>query len=196
MVVMRIVVVGAAGTLGSALVALLKTEGHEVAGVSRSSEPPVDLSRPESLEDALAALAPFDALVCLGPGTPLRPLGELTPAQLQTDFAGKLFGQIEALRVAATVMTNGVVVLTGGAAPELDGGSGGTTVNAALAAFITAARRELPEGIRAHVVSPGWVTESIPPDWDVPNSTPAAVVAAAYLHTLTNPSAPAVITVP
>jgi NADP-dependent 3-hydroxy acid dehydrogenase YdfG len=93
-------------------------------------------------------------------------------------------------------MTNGVVVLTGGAAPELDGGSGGTAVNAALAAFITAARRELLKSIRAHVVSPGWVTESIPPNWDIPTSTPAAAVAAAYLHTLTTPDAPAVITVP
>ncbi|MFG1818461.1 hypothetical protein ACGFIF_32175 [Kribbella sp. NPDC049174] len=162
---MRVVSVGA-GTLGTAVSEVLKADGHEVVGVSRSSEPGVDLSKPESLKGALGTLMPFDALICLGPGTPLRPLDELSPAQLQADFAGKLFGQIEALRVAARLMTNGVVVLTGGAAPDLDGGSGGTAVNAALAAFITAARRELP--VRAHVVAPGWVSESIPPDWDIP----------------------------
>lgn len=156
----------------------------------------MDLSRPDALEIALGNLAPFDALICLGPGTPLRALDELTPAQLQEDFAGKLFGQIEALRVARGLMREGVVLLTGGAAPEIDGGSGGTAVNASLAAFVTAARRELPEGIRAHVVAPGWVTESIPPGWDIPHSTPAAKVAAAYRHALTTPDAPAVITIP
>ncbi|MGW1340934.1 hypothetical protein ACWCOV_07750 [Kribbella sp. NPDC002412] len=93
-------------------------------------------------------------------------------------------------------MSGGVVLLTGGAAPELEGGSGGTAVNAALAAFVTAARRELPSGVRAHVVAPGWVTESIPAGWDIPHSTPAAEVAAAYRYALTDPEAPAVVTVP
>jgi len=92
-------------------------------------------------------------------------------------------------------MANGVVLLTGGAAPDLDGGSGGTAVNAALAAFVTAARRELPDGIRAHVIAPGWVTESIPPDWDIPHSIPAAEVAATYRHALISPDAPAVLAV-
>jgi len=193
---MRIVIVGAAGTLGSAVSEVLTADGHEVVGVSRSSEPAMNLSKPDSLEVALGTLAPFDALICLGPGTPLRPLAELTPAQVQADFAGKLFGQIEALRVAAKLMVNGVVLLTGGAAPDLDGGSGGTAVNAALAAFVTAAQRELPDGIRAHVVAPGWVTESVPPDWDVPHSVPAAEVASTYRHALTTSAVPAVLTVP
>jgi NAD(P)-dependent dehydrogenase (short-subunit alcohol dehydrogenase family) len=193
---MRVVVVGAGGTLGSAVSEVLAADGHEVVGVSRSSEPGVDLSKPESLEVALGTLVLFDALICLGPGTPLRPLAELTPAQLQADFAGKLFGQLEALRVAARLMTKGVVLLTGGAAPNLDGGSGGTAVNAALAAFVTAAQRELPNGIRAHLIAPGWVTESIPPDWNIPHSIPAAEVAAAYRHALSTPDAPAVLPVP
>ncbi|MFI7060321.1 hypothetical protein ACIBL3_05005 [Kribbella sp. NPDC050124] len=98
------------------------------------------------MEVALGKLVPFEALICLGPGTPLRALGELTPAQVQADFAGKLFGQIEALRVAAGLMTRGVVLLTGGAAPNLEGGSGGTAVNAALAAFVTARGGSCPTG--------------------------------------------------
>ena len=103
---------------------------------------------------------------------------------------------VEALRIAAGMMTNGVVLLTGGAAPDLDGGSGGTAVNAALAAFVTAARRELPDGVRAHVIAPGWVTESIPPDWDIPHSVPAAEVASTYRHALATSAVPAVLTVP
>jgi hypothetical protein len=72
----------------------------------------------------------------------------------------------------------------------------GTAVNAALAAFVSVAQRELPDGVRAHVVAPGWVTESIPPDWDIPNSIPAAEVAATYRHALATPDASAVLTVP
>ncbi|TCO19187.1 hypothetical protein EV652_114167 [Kribbella steppae] len=116
---MRIVIIGGAGTLGSAVSEVLTADGHQIVGVSRSSEPAVDLSKPDSPEVALGTLAPFDVVICLGPGTPLRPLAELTPAQLQADFGGKLFGQIEALRIAAGLMTNGVVLLAGGAAPDL-----------------------------------------------------------------------------
>jgi NAD(P)-dependent dehydrogenase (short-subunit alcohol dehydrogenase family) len=190
---MRIVVVGARGTLGSALSSLLEAEGHEVVGVSRSSSPAVDLADPAGLGVALGALAPFDALVCVGPGTPLRPFAELTAAQLAADFAGKLLGQIEALRVGATLLSGGgVVVLTGGAEPELPGGVGGCTVNPALERFVVAARRELPAGVRAHVVAPGWITETVPAGLEVPSSVPLAEVAAAYLRVLTDPVAPAV----
>lgn len=190
---MKIVVIGAGGVLGAALVKLLSAERHQVVGDSRTSG--VDLAVPAALAPALSALAPFDALVCVGPGTPLRPFAELTAAQLADDVTGKLFGQVEALRAAVGLLPDGgVVVLTGGARPELVGGVGGSTVNAALEAFVEAARRELPAGVRAHVVAPGWVAESVPPGMDVPASIPAATVAMTYLRALTDPAAPAVLT--
>lgn len=192
---MRIVIIGAGGTLGSALAALLDGDGHQVVAASRASG--VDLAHPEDLAAALGALAPFDALVCVGPGTPLRTFAELTPTQLATDIAGKLLGQIEALRTAVELLpAGGVVVLTGGARPEMVGGIGGSTVNAALEEFVEAARRELPAGVRAHVLAPGWVTESVPAGMIVPTSVPVGEVAAAYRRVLLDSTAPAVVRVP
>ena len=47
---MRIVVVGATGTIGKAIAQLLKDKGHEVVEASRSTQPAVDITDPASID--------------------------------------------------------------------------------------------------------------------------------------------------
>lgn len=193
---MRVLLIGAGGALGGAVGAALRAAGHDVSGASRSSSPPLDLADPGSLAAGLRAVGAVDAVVNAGPGTPLRPLGELVPTQLVDDVTAKLFGQVELLRWSACSAS--VVVLTGGARPDLAGGLGGSLVNAALEAAVVAARRELPRGARAHLVAPGWIAETLPVDLGVhePDAVPVAAVADRYRWLLEDPAAPAVVRVP
>lgn len=60
----RIAVVGATGTLGSAVVHALTHRGDEVIPLSRSSSPSLDIEQDASIRAALDVVGPIDALVC------------------------------------------------------------------------------------------------------------------------------------
>ncbi len=62
----RAIVIGASGGIGSALTQALERRGAEVTGLSRRSDPPLDLADDRSIEAAAAALvaqAPFDLVL-------------------------------------------------------------------------------------------------------------------------------------
>jgi nucleoside-diphosphate-sugar epimerase len=58
---MRVMIIGATGTLGLAVAARLEAD-HEIVGLSRSSTPAVDLADPVTLHRALAAVG--DHMLC------------------------------------------------------------------------------------------------------------------------------------
>ncbi len=63
---MKAIVIGASGGIGAALCAALESRGASVVGLSRRSEPPIDLESDSSIEQAAAALAddaPFDMIL-------------------------------------------------------------------------------------------------------------------------------------
>jgi NAD(P)-dependent dehydrogenase (short-subunit alcohol dehydrogenase family) len=176
----KIVVLGATGLVGRAVVAALEPR-HEVVPVSRTSAVRADLSGPASL-DALFSID-ADAVVCCAANVPLRPLTELSDEQVLDDLRGKLLGQVAfARRAAARLPAGGSITLTGGTFPEPLPGSGlGALVNAGLEGFVRSAAAELPRGPRINVVSPGWISETLVlMGEDGGRGTPVAVVAEAY----------------
>jgi NAD(P)-dependent dehydrogenase (short-subunit alcohol dehydrogenase family) len=94
----KIVVLGATGLVGRAVVAALEPR-HEVVPVSRTSAIRADLADPASL-DALFSLD-ADAVVCCAANVPLRPLTGLSDEQVLDDLRGKLLGQVALARRAA-----------------------------------------------------------------------------------------------
>ena len=105
----RALVLGATGTLGGAFVRAFATDSRcaEVECLSRSSHPPIELTRPETLEHAaslMLASAPFDvvidatgALTVAGQG-PEKRLADLDPDRLQAAFAINAIGRGLVLR--------------------------------------------------------------------------------------------------
>jgi NAD(P)-dependent dehydrogenase (short-subunit alcohol dehydrogenase family) len=178
---MRVVVIGATGTIGRSVATVLESAGHEVLRASRSGNPSVDLSEPDSADALLSSAGAVDAVVCCAASAPLTPL---TDDDFVPTLKAKLFGQVEVTRRAVRVLADGgSITLTTGEIPAATPGSaGGALVNAGLEAFVTAAAVELPRGLRLNAVSPGWVSESlIQLGMDPSDGTPVADVARVYL---------------
>jgi NAD(P)-dependent dehydrogenase (short-subunit alcohol dehydrogenase family) len=157
--VVKIVVVGATGTIGSELAAALAAE-HDVVRASRKGDPKVDLADAGSIAALFAAVGTVDAVVCCAASAPLTALSD---ERFVPSLQGKLIGQVElARRAVEHLRDGGSMTLTSGRIPDATPGSaGGALVNAGLEAFVRAAAVEMPRGIRLNAVSPGWVRESL-----------------------------------
>jgi NAD(P)-dependent dehydrogenase (short-subunit alcohol dehydrogenase family) len=179
----KVIVIGATGTIGSAVAAALESR-HEVVRASRSSVPAVDLERPEAVEALLQSTGAIDAIICCAASAPMAPLATATDADFTEGLQGKLLGQVALLRRALHHLRDGgSVTLTSGAftrpAPDA---TFGALVNAGIEAFVRAAAIDLPRGLRVNCVSPGWVRETlVAMGLDGADGTPVATVARAYV---------------
>jgi NAD(P)-dependent dehydrogenase (short-subunit alcohol dehydrogenase family) len=162
---MKIVVIGASGTIGSALVKLLKQK-HQVIAVSRSAgDRRADITDKASLEAALAAIGKVDAIVSAAGGAVFKPLAALTDADFEKCLHDKLMGQVNVVRTGAQhVLPGGSITLTSGilAQHPIPGSAAISLVNAGLEGFVRAAALELGAAkVRVNIVSPPWVKETL-----------------------------------
>jgi NAD(P)-dependent dehydrogenase (short-subunit alcohol dehydrogenase family) len=186
---MKIVIIGATGTIGKAVAAALRGK-HEVIAVSRSAaDYRADITDKSSLEKAFAAIGKVDAIVSAAGGAVFKPLAALTDADFEKCLHDKLMGQVNVVRVGSQyVRSGGSITITSGvlAGEPMPGAAAISMVNAGLEGFGRAAALELGnEKIRVNVVSPPWVTETlIAYKMDPANGLPAAEVAKAYVKSV------------
>lgn len=181
---MRIIVVGATGTIGKAVVKLLSTE-HEVVRVARrTGDYRVDMADKDSIERLYKEVGSFDALVCAAGVARFGSLADLSDEDFQTGLSGKLMGQVNLVRVGMNYLRdNGSFTLTSGILSHqpMPGSASISMVNAGLEGFVRAAALEMPRGIRINVVSPPWVKETLEAlEMDTSGGMPAMDVAQAY----------------
>jgi NAD(P)-dependent dehydrogenase (short-subunit alcohol dehydrogenase family) len=181
---MRVVVVGATGTIGKAVADALAAK-HEVVRASRHGPVKVDLEDAGSLARLFQEVKDVDALVCCAGSAAFKPLAQLTDADFQLGLRNKLMGQVNLARAAlAALRDRGSVTLTSGVLSRepMPGGAAISLVNAALEGFVRGAALEAPRGIRVNVVSPPWITETLQAlKMDPAIGIPAAACAKAYL---------------
>lgn len=185
---MRIIVVGATGTIGSAVVAALSARHEVVAVGNKSGAIRVDLASMESIIQLFRTVGAFDALVCAAGRAAFGSLDELKDADFQLGLSNKLMGQVNLVRIGRQyIHDNGSFTLTSGVLSRepMKGSASISMVNAGLEGFARAAALELPRGIRINVVSPPWVTETlIARKMDPSIGLSAATVAQAYLASI------------
>jgi NAD(P)-dependent dehydrogenase (short-subunit alcohol dehydrogenase family) len=185
---MKVVVVGATGTIGRAVVNALAPR-HEIIAVSHKSGPNrLDLAKRESIEAAIRSIGQVDALINVAGLAKFGSLSELTDGDFQMSLGNKLMGQVNLVRLAVEqIADNGSVTLTSGALGRfpMPGSAAISLVSAGIEGFVRAAALEMPRGIRINAVSPGWVTETLKSlGMDPGGGTPSDVVAAAYVQSL------------
>jgi len=184
---MKLLLIGATGTLGAAVAAALASR-HEVLGVTRHSQPlGVDIASPESIRALFAAAGPLDGVVSASGAARFKPLDQLGDDDFDFSLRNKLMGQVNVVREALRhVRPGGVVVVTSGslARTPMVGSGAVSLVNAGLEGFVRAAALEAPRGIRVNAVSPPWATETLKQyGMDDPGGAlPAAVIAQAYVR--------------
>jgi NAD(P)-dependent dehydrogenase (short-subunit alcohol dehydrogenase family) len=183
---MKIVVVGSTGTIGAAVVRALARSGkHEIVGVSRQTEPALDIEDPAAIPAFFKAISGIDALVSCAGNAVFKSLAQLTDADFERSLHSKLMGQIGLVRAALEHLADhGSVTLTSGilAQRPMRGSAAISMVNAGLEGFVRAAALEAPRAIRVNVVSPPWVTETLEKlGMEVAAGLPADTVANAYV---------------
>jgi NAD(P)-dependent dehydrogenase (short-subunit alcohol dehydrogenase family) len=185
---MRVAVIGASGTIGTAIVEALATQHAVVAVTNRSGPHTVDLADAESIDRLFADIGRFDAVVCAAGAARFGALGALADADFEFSLANKLMGQVNLVRRgAAHVNDGGSFTLTSGVLAQrpMPGSAAISMVNAGLEGFARAAALELPRGIRINVVSPGWVTETLRAlGMDPSQGLDASLVALTYVRAI------------
>jgi len=181
---MRVIVVGASGTIGRSVAKLLMAEHKVVKVGSNSGDFRADITNRDSLEQLFKEIGPFDALVCAAGVARFAPLDELSDQDFQLGITSKLMGQVNLVRVGVShIKDNGSFTLTSGVLSQqpMPGSSSISMVNAGIEGFVRAAALELPRGIRINAVSPPWVKETLEAlGMDTSIGMPAERVAQAY----------------
>lgn len=184
---MRVLVIGATGTIGSAVVNALETR-HEIIRASRRSKLSVDITNPESIQAMYRTVEPIDAVVSVAGVGVFAPLEKLTDADFQLSVTSKLMGQVNLVRYGMSAVRDGgsFTLTTGNSGGKaIPGVAAIALVNGALEGFVHAAAAELRNGRRINAVSPTWVSETLAAMGQDPSSgTPAAEVAKSYVHSM------------
>jgi len=194
---MRILVIGATGTIGRAVVEAL-SPGNEIVAASRSkSAITVDIAQPESIKAMYAKVGQVDAVISAAGDARFKPFDQLTDDDFAFSLGNKLMGQVNLVRYGfAHVRDGGSFTLTSGvlAQQPMQGSGAISLVNAGVEGFTRAAALEAPRGIRVNVISPPWVTETlIAFGMDPSIGLSAATVARAYVRSVTGTESGAVI---
>ena len=182
---MKIIVIGATGTIGAAVASALAARKHEVVRASRKGEVKVDIDDPATVRALFAAVKNADAVVSCAGNAVFKPFAQLTDADYELCLRSKLMGQVGLARFAKDHLNDGgSITLTTGvlAMKPMPGSAAISLVNAGLEGFVRAAALELPRRLRINAVSPPWVKETMVKfGMDPSPGLPAAAVAKAYV---------------
>ncbi|WP_394791401.1 short chain dehydrogenase [Rhodoferax sp.] len=161
---MKILLIGAHGTLGQAVQANLAAR-HSIVSVGRNSgDYRADLAQPASLAALFEKIGKVDAIVSAAGNVHFGPLGEMTAEQFNIGLQDKLLGQVQLALLAQRYLNDGgSVTLTSGilSTEPIRYGASASAVNGAIEAFVVAAALELPRGLRINAISPTVLTESM-----------------------------------
>ena len=161
---MKIVLIGANGTIGELVQTALAGAGHEIVKVGRKSGNfQVDIESRESIRQLYQAVGSFDAVAVAAGEVVFAPLPQLTAENWQFSLGSKLMGQISLVQEAIPFINErGSFTLVSGVLNDepIFGSAAAATVSGALEGFARAAAVELPKGLRINVVSPTILKES------------------------------------
>lgn len=161
---MKIVIVGASGTMGQYLCDVLEKENHEVIKASRlSKEIQVDTTSVKSIEEMFARIGTFDALISTAGETFVGPWKNLNDQTFKKGIEGKMMGQINLVLIGQHYINpkGSFTLITGALTQEPQVNfANASAANGAVEGFVRASAIELSNGIRINAVSPTVIENS------------------------------------
>ena len=158
----KALVIGATGTIGSAVCSQLRNAGYETIETSRNSTQKIDIDSTDSINEFFKINSGFDVIVCTAGQASFGSLAKLNEEDFLGSFNSKLLGQIRLVKSGLnSINQNGKILLTGGMLayqpwPET---SAIATVNAGLEGFVKAVNKELDDK-KVLIVHPPLIAET------------------------------------
>ncbi|MBC1832221.1 short chain dehydrogenase [Listeria seeligeri] len=183
---MKILLIGASGTLGSAVKERLEKKADVITAGRHSGDVTVDITSVDSIKKMYTQVGKVDAIVSATGSATFSPLTELTPEKNAVTISSKLGGQINLVLLGIDSLNdNGSFTLTTGIMMEdpIVQGASAAMANGAVTAFAKSAAIEMPRGLRINTVSPNVLEESwdrLEPFFQGFNPVPAERVARAF----------------
>lgn len=160
---MKIIIIGATGTMGKYLATAFEKE-HEIIRVgSGSGDFQVDITSVKSIDNLFRQTGSFDALISTAGPTHVGLWKKMTDKEFRKGIEGKMMGQINLVLIGQHYINpkGSFTLITGGLTyePQLNFANA-SAANGAVEGFIRAAAIELENGIRINAVSPTVIEDS------------------------------------
>jgi NAD(P)-dependent dehydrogenase (short-subunit alcohol dehydrogenase family) len=160
---MKILLVGASGTIGQAVEENIKAHHEVVSANYANGDVKVDLGNPDSIRNMFEVVGHVDAVISTAGVAAFAGFDDLTDKDYQTALNNKLMGQINLLRLGKPFINEGgSITLTSGVLSRepMHGSSVISMANGALESFVKAAALEI-SNFRVNVVAPVFVKETM-----------------------------------
>lgn len=160
---MKIIIVGASGTMGKHLTAAFSKEHEVITAATEGCDIPVDITSTESIENMFKTAGPFDALISTAGPTFVGPWKKLTDKEFRQGVEGKMMGQINLVLIGQHYINSrgSFTLITGALSHDPQKHfANASAANGAVEGFVRAAAIELENGIRINAVSPTVIENS------------------------------------
>jgi NAD(P)-dependent dehydrogenase (short-subunit alcohol dehydrogenase family) len=160
---MRIIVVGGAGTIGSAVVELLSARHDVVVASRQSGDVQVDISSRDSVQSMYEQIGSFDALACAAGEAHFGPFETVTEEELVLGVNSKLLGQIRLVLLGRSLISDGgsFTLISGYVLDDpIPEAASFAVANGGVEGFVRAAALSLERRVRINVVNPGMAQDT------------------------------------
>jgi NAD(P)-dependent dehydrogenase (short-subunit alcohol dehydrogenase family) len=104
---LKIIVIGATGTIGSEVAKALERNKHEVIRASRSGAVKAALEDAASLRAMFREVGNVDAVISCAGNAAFKPFADLSDADYEIGLRSKLMGQVSLARIAKDALLDG-----------------------------------------------------------------------------------------
>ncbi|MBH0086095.1 short chain dehydrogenase [Psychrobacter sp. SCQQ22] len=160
---MKILLIGASGTIGKAVTKRLANNDEIIAAGYSNADVIVDLGSAESIKKMFEQVGQVDAVISTAGVANFGSFDQLSDNEYQLALNNKLMGQVNLVRLGrAYISKGGSITLTSGVLSRepMIGSTAVSMVNGALESFVKAAALEI-DSFRLNVVSPIFVKETM-----------------------------------
>ncbi|HEX8269624.1 MAG TPA: short chain dehydrogenase [Flavobacterium sp.] len=160
---MKIIIVGATGTMGKHLANAFGNEHEIIKVASKGGDINADFTSTESIENMYKQVGAFDALISTAGPTFVGPWNKLTDITFRQGVEGKMMGQINLVLIGQHYINpkGSFTLITGALTTEPQRNfANASAANGAVEGFVGGAAIELQNGIRINAVSPTVIEDS------------------------------------